>query len=141
MSEIQTKKCPQCGAPIDSTATSCKFCGAEVPIQPQPQQQQPQYQQPQYQQPQYQPPQVIIQQQSAQPIYKSSKNKVVAAVLAFFLGGIGIHKFYLGQGGMGVLYLLFSWTFIPVFIAFIEAIIYITMSDESFNQKYGVRIQ
>lgn len=107
MSEIQTKKCPQCGAPIDSTATSCKFCGAEVPIQPQPQQQQPQYQQPQYQQPQYQPPQVIIQQQSAQPIYKSSKNKVVAAVLAFFLGGIGIHKFYLGQGGMGVLYLLF----------------------------------
>lgn len=139
MSDFQTKNCPQCGAPIDSVATLCKFCGAEVAVPPQPQPQPPQYQQPQYQAPQYVPPQVIIQNQV--PVYSSSRNKVVAAILAFFLGGIGVHKFYLGQGGMGVLYLLFCWTFIPAFIAFIEAIILITMSDESFNRKYGVRIQ
>jgi len=66
-----------------------------------------------------------------------SKNKVVAALLAFFLGGLGVHKFYLGQIGMGVLYLVFCWTFIPAIAAFVEFIIYLTMSDEAFNEKYG----
>ncbi|PQQ28262.1 NINE protein [Photorhabdus hindustanensis] len=66
-----------------------------------------------------------------------SKNRIVAALLAFFLGYIGAHKFYLGKIGMGVLYLLFCWTFIPVFIAFIEFIIYLCTSDEDFAKKYG----
>jgi predicted nucleic acid-binding Zn ribbon protein len=66
-----------------------------------------------------------------------SKSRVTAALLAFFLGGLGIHKFYLGQGGMGVLYLLFCWTFIPALIAFIEFIIYLTMTDEAFAEKFG----
>ena len=67
----------------------------------------------------------------------SGRNKVVAALLAFFLGGIGVHKFYLGQIGQGVIYLLFSWTFVPAIVAFIEGIIYLTMSDEAFFVKYG----
>ncbi len=65
------------------------------------------------------------------------KNKLIAALLALFLGGIGIHKFYLGKGGQGILYLLFCWTFIPGIIAFIECIIYLTMSEEKFNQKFN----
>lgn len=65
------------------------------------------------------------------------KNRVLAIVLALLLGGIGAHKFYLGRIGWGILYLLFCWTFIPQLIAFIEAIIYITMSDQAFAQKYG----
>jgi TM2 domain-containing membrane protein YozV len=67
------------------------------------------------------------------------KSRVTAAVLAFFLGGFGIHKFYLGKTAQGVLYLLFCWTFIPAIIAFIEFIIYLTMSDEAFEEKYGAR--
>jgi len=67
----------------------------------------------------------------------NGKNRVAAALLAFFLGGFGIHKFYLGQVGLGVVYLLFFWTFIPAIIAFIEFILLLTMSDEAFNQKYG----
>ena len=49
------------------------------------------------------------------------KNATTAVLLALFLGGIGAHKFYLGQTGWGVVYLLFSWTFIPGIIAVIEA--------------------
>lgn len=67
----------------------------------------------------------------------NGKSKVAAALLAFFLGGFGVHKFYLGQVGLGILYLVFFWTFIPAIIAFIEFIILLTMSDETFNQKYG----
>ena len=55
------------------------------------------------------------------------RNKTTAAVLAFFLGGVGGHKFYLGQNGMGVLYVLFCWTFIPAFIAWIEFILLLVM--------------
>ncbi|WP_019962411.1 TM2 domain-containing protein [Woodsholea maritima] len=65
------------------------------------------------------------------------KSKIAAALLAFFLGGIGIHKFYLGRPVQGLLYLVFCWTFIPALIAFIEFIIYLCMSDEAFAAKYG----
>ena len=34
------------------------------------------------------------------------KNKWVALLLCFFLGLFGAHKFYEGEAGMGVLYLL-----------------------------------
>ncbi len=68
----------------------------------------------------------------------NGKSKIAAALFAFFLGGFGAHKFYLGQIGQGLLYLLFCWTFIPAFVAFIEFIILLTMNDETFNQKYGM---
>lgn len=66
-----------------------------------------------------------------------TKSRLAAILLAFFLGGFGVHKFYLGQIVAGIFYLLFCWTFIPAIIAFIEFIIYICMSDEEFAKKYG----
>ena len=71
------------------------------------------------------------------PTAPNGKSRIAAAILAFFLGGLGIHKFYLGQVGLGIVYLLFCWTLIPSIIAFIEFILFLTMSDESFNEKYG----
>jgi hypothetical protein len=64
------------------------------------------------------------------------KSRVMAIILALFLGGIGIHKLYLGVGRWW-LYLLFCWTFIPVIVALIELIQYAMMSDEAFHAKYG----
>lgn len=65
------------------------------------------------------------------------KSKSTTVILAFFLGWIGIHRFYLGQTGYGILYLLFSWTFIPCLIAFIDFIVFLCMSEETFNRKYN----
>lgn len=42
---------------------------------------------------------------------------------AFFLRGIGAHRFYAGYPLSGILYFLFNWTFIPSLIAFLEFIV------------------
>ncbi|MGG7439901.1 TM2 domain-containing protein [Chryseobacterium arthrosphaerae] len=67
------------------------------------------------------------------------KSKSTAALLAFFLGGLGIHRFYLGQNIMGILYLVFCWTFIPALIAFFDFFVFISMSESRFNYKYNPR--
>ena len=64
-------------------------------------------------------------------------NKIVAALLAIFLGWLGAHKFYLGKPVEGIFYLLFCWTFIPSLVAFVEGIIYLVLSDEEFAAKYN----
>ena len=64
------------------------------------------------------------------------KSRTIAVLLALFLGGIGVHKFYLGKVGMGLIYLLFFWTCIPAIIALIEALCWLCMSNESFAERY-----
>jgi TM2 domain-containing membrane protein YozV len=64
-------------------------------------------------------------------------NKLVTGLLAIFLGSFGVHKFYLGQTMQGILYLVFCWTGIPAVAGIIEGIMYISMNDMAFYQKYG----
>lgn len=65
-------------------------------------------------------------------------NKRLAAIIfAIVLGSFGVHKFYLGRTGQGILYLVFFWTAIPGIVGFIEGIIYLTMNDLDFEAKYG----
>lgn len=58
-------------------------------------------------------------------------SKVVYCVLAFFLGGIGIHKFYAGRTGAGIAMLLFCWTGIPSLIALIDFIVGLTKKSDA----------
>jgi TM2 domain-containing membrane protein YozV/ribosomal protein L40E len=67
----------------------------------------------------------------------NGKSKLAAVLFAFFLGGFGFHKFYLGNTGMGIVYLLLCWTFIPSVLGIIEGILLLIMSDEDFNRQYG----
>ena len=70
---------------------------------------------------------------------RTGKTKLVASLLALFLGGLGVHKFYMGDTVLGIIYLVFFWTFIPAIIAFFEAIIWLTQSNEAWLAKYGDR--
>jgi TM2 domain-containing membrane protein YozV len=85
-------------------------------------------------------------------ITAGSKNKVAAGLLALFLGGLGIHKFYLGFIGPALVFLLvntiglaITWImlFIPNIvlgiIALIEGILYLTKTDEEFEQLYVIQ--
>lgn len=65
------------------------------------------------------------------------KDKTVAVLLTFFLGGFGAHKFYLGNNLAGVLYLLFSLTFIPSVIAFFDFLGLLLMSEQAFQAQYN----
>lgn len=67
----------------------------------------------------------------------NGRSKLAAALFALILGGLGIHKFYLGQVGWGILYLVFFWTFIPMVVGFIEGIMLLAMSQQEFDEKYG----
>lgn len=66
---------------------------------------------------------------------KSDKNRYVAAILAYLLGGIGAHKFYIGQKSKGKKYLLFFWTAIPLCLGIIHAIHYLIMGEEEFHRR------
>jgi len=70
-----------------------------------------------------------------------TKSRPIAIVLALLLGNFGLHRFYLGDMAWGLAYLLFFWTGIPSFIAWLEALYFLTRSNEEWAQKYGGGVQ
>lgn len=103
------KFCSDCGEAIKAKAEICPECGVR----------------------QLPPPNPLA---STAP---NGKSRIAAALLAFFFGIFGVHKFYLGQVGLGLLYLAFFWTTIPAIIGIVEFIILLTMSDHEFNERFG----
>lgn len=63
------------------------------------------------------------------------KSKVVAGVLALLLGGLGLHKFYTGAWGWGIVYIVLCWTFVPGIVALVEGIRYLILPQAEFQQK------
>ena len=74
--------------------------------------------------------------QAMQP-YRPKKDKLTAGLLGMLVGSLGIHHFYLGNIGAGILSVLFCWTYIPALIGFIQGIIFLCMSDEEFQRRHG----
>ena len=70
--------------------------------------------------------------------------RFVAGLFGILLGLWGIHKFYLGYNKEGVITLIagtFGWIlifpgFIALVVGIVEGIIYITKSDDEFNELY-----
>lgn len=65
---------------------------------------------------------------------KVRKNRVVAFLLALFLGGIGAHRYYLGDIRTGIFYTLFFWTCIPAAIALVELFLILGRTDR-YNER------
>ena len=126
----ETKFCQFCGETIDKDAVICPKCGRQVG----------QVQQPQGQ---VQQPQIVIHNDNINtnsnkninqggPGYPH-KNKTVALLLCFFLGFLGVHRFYVGKTGTGILYLLTGGLVgIGVLIDFIMILV------GAFRDKYGM---
>jgi TM2 domain-containing membrane protein YozV len=59
-----------------------------------------------------------------------NKSRTTAIVLALLTGGIGGHRFYLGDIKKGALYLAFFWTFIPLLVSIYDLFTYITNEEQ-----------
>ena len=90
------------------------------------------------------------------------KSKIVAGLTGIFLGGFGVHKFYLGYASQGAILLAVTLglslpvtmvvhasriipliqlvgilKYIPVLVGIVEGVIYLTRSDEDFQRIYA----
>ncbi len=67
-----------------------------------------------------------------------SEKKMVAGILGILLGGLAIHKFYLGYTKTGVIQLVLGIVTCGAvgIIGLIEGIIYLTKSDQEFVDTY-----
>lgn len=61
-------------------------------------------------------------------------NKGIYIGLCLFLGGIGAHKFYAGKWFQGLLYLAFSWTWVPVIISLIDLLVAMFKTPDQIGQ-------
>ena len=72
---------------------------------------------------------------------RTDRNKLIAALLAFFLGVLGVHRFYLGRINSGIVMLLLTCTVVGMLVtgpwAFIDFIRYLIMSERDFDRRYG----
>ena len=98
-------KCPNCGAARNASERTCCYCGTDyddIPTQkvevPQPVMHVHYHQEPQRE--------VRVERVYVPQSIRSDRNRVVAIILCLLLGMLGIHKFYLGKNGQGVLYLV-----------------------------------
>lgn len=142
--------CKNCSANIDDNVAFCPYCGAHNDAQGYQQSQNEYYNQNEQQSGQYfyngqqnqQYQQQNVNYNPQQMNTEPTKDKLVAGLLAIFLGTLGIHKFYLGYTKSGIIMLLVSLlTFgvgatVMAVIALIEGILYLTKSDAEFYQTY-----
>ena len=68
------------------------------------------------------------------------KDKVVAGILGIVLGAFGVHHFYLGSIGAGVVVLVLSFCGgLGVIVGLIEGVLLLVLKDEEFDARYNQR--
>ena len=157
------KFCINCGSSVNESDKFCQNCGARIgtrtpgstysqpPVNNRKQHYQNQntlqqpikktyYSHPEYSQSKqpYLQPQRQIRQSQYRPKYRptSEKNKWIAFFLCFFLGELGIHRFYVGKIGTGILWLL---TLGLLGVGWLVDLIVIVCGK--FKDKYGLELK
>ncbi|HOG51511.1 MAG TPA: TM2 domain-containing protein [Lentisphaeria bacterium] len=108
----EKKFCPNCGVATEANQAACTQCGVS-----------------------------LVASASSNP-FQGPKNKLVAGLLGILLGSLGIHKFYLGYNKEGIIMLVITLLTCGIggglvsIIGLIEGIIYLTKTDEDFEQTY-----
>jgi len=65
------------------------------------------------------------------------RTKWNAVFLAFLLGDIGTHRYYLGQPQIGLAYVLLFWTGLPRLVSIVEVFYFLLMSKQQFNLRFN----
>ena len=69
------------------------------------------------------------------------KVKTIAILLALFLGQLGVHRFYLGSTGAGVVMLILTFTVVGIIVslpwAVIDLVRLLIMNDVEFDRRYN----
>jgi len=135
--------CRQCAAPLSPEQVVCVRCGAGIRT-------------------------AVVPRPGGGVAVTGAKSKVVAGLLGIFLGGLGVHKFYMGSWGWGLIFVANPFLILPFtgFLSFltmgllfplfmlslmlapvqgiiglVEGIMYLVMSDEAFAEKYPAETQ
>ena len=86
------------------------------------------------------PPPPVVAPAEPEPA-RSDRNKYIAALIAFLIGPLGVHRFYLGKTGSGIAMLVLTCTVIGLFLtvpwALIDMVRYLVMSDREFAARYA----
>lgn len=124
------KQCPNCGNMISDTDQFCNKCGSSAANA---QQTPPPYG---YQQPQQQ--QYYNNNDAFSPSGPQGKSRGVAGLLAILLGGFGVHYFYLGKTGGGLIALALTLCSCGIWsvLALVQGILMLCMTNAEFQRKY-----
>lgn len=127
---MKRRKCESCGASLDANSMTCSYCGSSYHSDIKHKKKNAHHEQ-EHIKSHYKESEVFLYETN-----KYKKNRILAGILAILFGGFGVHKFYIGKNLQGFIYLFLVWTYVPIFVAFIEGILYFKCTQEEFFDRY-----